>query len=201
MQPITVDTLINYKQYAIIPEQGVDMLDDNGYPVICMDTLNNKLKEERYIQEFANYVTFDGLNKKDAWMQTFDVHPDLMNDSMQTKMYRWVKKDVVQKWLKKSVSSLEVDWIDKRVNALNHLYNIGTDVETSDKMKIDALDKFLGHLNREEKKLSIDMNGATQVNIVQVVQDKLQQITQGAMIQPNGSIGYVDAELIGDKDD
>ncbi len=150
-----------------------------------LDELNIMLKEDDRIKEFSNYVIFDGMNKTEAWVKTFNVkHP--LSPSMQTKMYRWIKREPVQKWLVKANKSLEVDWIDKRVNALQHLYAIGMADES--KTNVDALDKFLSHLNREENKIKIDMGNAGQINIVQIVQDKLNTITAGATINPSGQI-------------
>jgi len=150
------------------------------------EELNIKLKDEKYIKEFSNYVIFEGMTKLEAWTTTFDVSLPITN-SMQTKLYRWIKKDAVQKWLIKANKTLEVDWIDKRVNALQHLYSIGTDKDNSEKAQIDALDRFLTHLNKEENKIKLDL-GNSQVNIVQIVQEKLATITNGAIIQPSGQI-------------
>jgi len=148
------------------------------------DELTLMLREDRYIKEFCNYLHFEELSKVDAYCKTFRMKKPL-GQSQQVRMYRWVKKKAVQEWLQKSIKSLEVDWIDKRVNALQHLYGLGTNAENSEKTQIDALDKFLSHLNREENKIRLDMNGSTQVNIVQIVQDKLATITRGATIQPD----------------
>ena len=150
------------------------------------EELNIKLKDEKYIKEFSNYVIFEGMTKVEAWTTTFDVELPITN-SMQTKMYRWVKKEAVQKWLVKANKTLEVDWIDKRVNALQHLYSLGIDKDAPPKAQIDALDRFLTHLNKEENKIKLDL-GNSQVNIVQIVQDKLATITNGAIINPSGQI-------------
>ncbi len=95
-----------------------------------LEELNIKLKDEKYIKEFSNYVIFEGMSKVEAWTKTFGVQMPISNN-MQTKMYRWIKKDVVQKWLVKANKSLEVDWIDKRVNALQHLFDMGMNKENS----------------------------------------------------------------------
>lgn len=153
------------------------------------EELNINMKDDKYIKEFCNYVVFEGMDKTQAFVATFDVAKPL-SDVMKTKMYRWIKKDAVQKWLKKSNKSLEVDWIDKRINALQHLYDIGTDKENSEKAQIDGLNVFLTHLNKEENKIRLDIGGSTQINIVQVVQDKLSMITNGSTVMPNGAISY-----------
>lgn len=177
----------------------------NGLTEVENNKLSSMLKDEAYIKEFCNYVIFEGMSKNQAWIKTFGISIE-MNNNLITKMYRWVKKKEVQDWLGKANKSLEVDWIDKRVNALGHLYNIGMSGE--DKRNIDALDRFLSHLNREENKIRLDINGATQVNIVQIVQDKLSMIVNGATISPNGSIlntpqsradNAIDAILLRDK--
>ena len=156
---------------------------DDRFKVSTPEELNTMLKDEQFIKEFANYVIFEGMTNPQAWTKTFRVDSP-MSDSHKTKMYRWLKKDQVQKWLTKANKSLEVDWIDKRVNALQHLYDIGTDGEALPKDKVAALDKFLTHLNKEENKIKLDIGNA-QVNIVQIVQDKLSQITDGSTIQPD----------------
>ncbi len=173
--------------------------------ISTLDELNIKLSDEKYIKEFCNYVIFDGLNKTEAWIKTFNVQTPL-TPSLQTKLYRWIKREPVQKWLEKANKSLEVDWIDKRVNALQHLYNIG--MADEGKTNVDALDKFLSHLNREENKIKLDIGNVGQINIVQIVQDKLNMITMGATINPNGQIdnssraradNAIDAILLKDK--
>lgn len=192
------------KHYGIITkQQGASMNDISVYST--PDKLNTMLSDEKYIKEFSNYVIFDGLNKTEAWVKTFNVEYPL-SPSMQTKMYRWIKKDTIQKWLEKANKSLEVDWIDKRVNALQHLYNIG--MADEGKTNVDALDKFLSHLNREENKIKLDIGNVGQINIVQIVQEKLNMITMGATINPNGQIensnrtradNAIDAILLRDK--
>ena len=76
------------------------------------------------------------------------------------------------------------------------------------KTNVDALDKFLSHLNREENKIKLDIGNVGQINIVQIVQDKLSMITMGATINPNGQIdnssrtradNAIDAILLRDK--
>ena len=37
------------------------------------EELNIKLKDEKYIKEFSNYVIFEGMTKVEAWTTTFDV--------------------------------------------------------------------------------------------------------------------------------
>lgn len=163
--------------------------------VVDYKRLNNMMADEQYVKEFANYITFDGMSKPKAFCKVFGLDYPL-TDSLTVKLYRWVKKDEVHEWLEKANSSLQVDWIDKRVNALQHLYNLGTDEDNPTKIQVEALDKFLAHLNKEENKIRLDL-GNSQVNIVQVVQDKLSSITSGATISPTGEIsGVIDAEVI-----
>ena len=162
------------------------------FKISSPEELNKRLKDEQFIREFTNKVIFDGMTKPKAWSATFGVDYPL-TDVMKTKMYRWLKKDEVHNWLERANNSLDVDWIDKRVNALQHLYSLGTDEENQAKNRIDALDKFLTHLNKEESKIKLELGGSTQVNIIRVVQDSLSKITSGATIQPD--IPMIEAEI------
>lgn len=154
-----------------------------------IEDLKPMLNDEKYVKEYVNYITFDGMDKKDAFCETFNVDNN-MTQVMRNRMNRWVKREDVQKWLSKANRSLETDWIDKRVNAMNHLYNLGTNPESTDRIKIDALDKFLAHLNREESRIRLDIGENTQVNIVNVIQNKLNALTREATINPAGAITY-----------
>jgi len=162
------------------------------YEISSPEELNKRLKDEQFIREFTNRVIFDGMSKPRAWCITFGVDYPL-TPSQTTKMYRWLKKDEVHNWLERANNSLDVDWIDKRVNALYHLYSLGTDEDTQTKNRIAALDKFLTHLNKEESKIKLELGGSTQVNIIQVVQDSLSKITSGATIQPD--MPMIEAEI------
>ena len=154
------------------------------------EVITEMLKDESKIKEYANYVIFDLKSKREAWIETFN--PDVpMSRAVEAKMYRWFQKEEVKKWMEKLNKSLEIDWIDKRVDSLQHLYKLGTDSENAEKIQIDALDKFLTHLNKVENKITLEHTGAQQVSIIQIVQDKLTQITKGATIQPD----YVEAQI------
>lgn len=159
--------------------------------IVCTpEEITEMLKDENKIKEYANYVIFDLKSKREAWIETFN--PDIpMSRAIEAKMYRWFQKPEVHKWMEKLNKSLEIDWIDKRVDSLQHLYKLGTNSENSEKTQIDALDKFLTHLNKVENKITVDHQGLNQVNIIQIVQDKLSMITSGATIQPD----YIEAQI------
>lgn len=162
----------------------------------------NHYKEE-YIQEFISYWITDKMSKSDAYAKTFDCDKPL-EQCQRTTLSRWIKKPEVEKWIKKADRSLQIDWLDKRVSGLEMLHNIGMDENEETKDRISAMDKFLNRLDKEQNRLQVDLNGGTQVNIVQVVQDKLSQITGGATISPDGEykkdVKAITADIIMDKD-
>lgn len=157
--------------------------------------LTEMMFDEAHIKEFVNYIVFDGLTKKAAFHETFRefIDDEGMTDSLTVKAYNWVKTERVQRWMEKANKSLEIDWLDKRVTALNDLFEIGINAE-SNKEKISAYDTFLKHLGKEEKNM-INIMGDGKVNIIQVVQDKLESLTSTS-IQPD----LIEAE-IDDKQD
>ena len=149
------------------------------------DELNGLLKDENKMKEYANYVILELKTKREAWIETFK--PEVpMSRAVEAKMYRWFQNKNVVALMTKLNKSLEVDWIDKRVNSLQHLYKLGTNEDSSEKSQIDALDKFLTHLNKVENKITLEHVGNQQVSIVQILQDKLATITNGATINPDG---------------
>ena len=171
------------------------------------EAITEELKDDDKTKEYANYVILEGKSKRESWIMTFN--PELpMPRAIEAKMYRWFQKDSVKKLMTKLNKSLEVDWIDKRVNALQHLFDIGTNSESSEKSQIDGLDKFLTHLNKVENKIVLETQGSNQINIIQVVQDRLATIVGGSTITPDGMIAKatgsnadnaIDAILVGNK--
>lgn len=163
--------------------------------------LNTSLKDERKIQEFCNYVVFDGLSYAKAWIKTFEIEAEELNNSMKTKMYRWVNKPMVQEWLKKANKSLEVDWMDKKVDILQRMYLIATDsLVKADGEKVDIPVKVQATTGKDwldavksDKTINLNVDGGNTVNIVQVVQDKLSAITSGATINPDGMVKEITA--------
>lgn len=150
----------------------------------------NHYKEE-YIQEFISYWITDKMSKSDAYAKTFECDKPL-EQCQRTTLSRWFKKDEVQKWVRKADKSLQIDWLDKRVSGLEMLHNIGMNEEENTRDRISAMDKFLDKLDKEQNRLQVDLSGSTgQINIIQVVQDKLSQITSGSTIQPD----YIEAQI------
>ena len=78
---------------------------------------------------------------------------------------------------------------------------VNEDEDTKD--RIAAMDKFLNRLDKEQNRLQIGFDSQPQVNIIQVVQEKLSQITGGATISPDGGykqdVKAITAEVIMDK--
>ena len=142
----------------------------------------NHYKEE-YIQEFIFRWITEKKSKSEAYALTFDCDQPL-EQCQRTTLSRWMRKEEVQKWIKKADKALQIDWLDKRANGLEMLYNIGMNEDENTRNRIDAMDKFLNRLDKDQNKLMVDFGGS-QVNIVQIVQDKLAAITQGATIQPD----------------
>jgi len=156
----------------------------------------NHYKEE-YIQEFITYWITEKMSKSDAYAKTFECDSPL-EQCQRTTLNRWMKKDVVQKWIKKADKALQIDWLDKRVSGLEMLHNIGMDENEATKNRIDAMDKFLNRLDKEQNRLQVDFGDNTQVNIVQIVSDKLQSITSGSTIQPD-LIPIIDVEVTDER--
>ena len=157
------------------------------------DELNTLLKDEDRIKEFCNYIVFDGLTKPKAWSKAFNVEMPL-SANMQTKMYRWLKKDAVVKWMGKANKSLEVDWIDKKVDVLNRMHCIAMDnlvspsgerIEVPLKLQASTGKDWLDAV-KQDKTINLNVGDNNTVNIVQIVQDKLASITNGATINPDG---------------
>ena len=144
----------------------------------------NHYKEE-YIQEFITYWITEKKSKSEAYALTFECDQPL-EQCQRTTLSRWFKKDEVQKWVKKADKALQIDWLDKRVNALGAMYEMGMNEEESTKVRADVLDKFLNRLDKDQNRLQVDFNGTGTVNRVQIVQDKLNTITRGATLNPDG---------------
>lgn len=162
------------------------------------EQLNEKLKDDVYIKDFWNRVVFDGMTKPKAWSVTFGVDYPL-EPTMQTKMYRWVKKDIVASIAKKINKGLEIDLLDNKMEILSRMHKIATDTLEDGKgnhidvpLKIQAeTGKSWLDAVKSDKSININMNDGQQINIIQVVQDKLNRITDGATIQPD----YIEAQI------
>lgn len=138
---------------------------------------------------------FDGDSKAKAFSKTFDVELPFDN-TMTQRVYRWCKRDSVVRWLEKANKSLEVDWIDKRVNALNHLYRLGVEAE-NERNQIEALNVFLTKLDKESGSLNINVEN--KVNVVKLVSEKLDKIA-GGVIDVDGEV-MPKLEKFGEYDD
>ena len=149
----------------------------------------NHYKEE-YIQEFISYWITEKKSKSEAYALTFDCDQPL-EQCQRTTLSRWLQKDEVKRWIKKADKSLQIDWLDKRVSGLQMLHDIGMDDNEKTQDRINAMDKFLNRLDKEQSRLQIDFGEGSQINIIQVVQDKLEKITNGATIMPD----YIDAQI------
>jgi len=178
------------------------MKDEYRFTVSTPEELAVMLKDEQYIREFCNYVVIDLMKQTDAWVKTFRIDTPML-PSMRTKMHRWIQKDVVKKWMTKANKSLEIDWIDKKVDILERMYLMATDeLKDKDGDKIEVPLKLQASTGKDwldaikaDKTIKVDMGENTQINIVQIVQDKLETITGGATIQPD----IVEAILIESK--
>jgi len=170
------------------------------YELSTPEELNTMLKDEIYIKDFWNKVIFDRMSKPKAWCSTFRVDYPL-TPNMTTKMYRWLKKDIVQELGNKSDRALSVDLMDNKLDILDRMYKIATDkLEDENGNKIPVSVKIQAETGKywldsikQDKTINLNVGGDTQVNIVQLVQDKLTAITQGATIQPD--IPLIEAEI------
>ena len=175
------------------------------YELSTPDELNSMLKDDVYIKDFWNKVTFDRLSKPKAWASTFRVDYPL-SDSHTTKMYRWLRKKNVADTGDKVDRALSTDLMDNKLDILDRMYNIAMDNLVDEKgekipvsVKIQAeTGKYWLDSVKQDKTINLNMTGDSQVNIVQIVQDKLQSITSGATIQPNGQIAHkaIDVEVV-----
>ena len=171
------------------------------FAVSTPEELKEMLSDENCIKEYANYIVLEHMNKREAWIKTF--RPDTpMTGAMEARMYRWFNKDVVKKWITKANKSLEVDWIDKKVDILERMYKIATDTLTTlDGEKVEVSVKQQASTGKDwldavkaDKTLKIDMGDNTTINIVQIMQDKLNLITDGSVIQPDKP-KFIEAEV------
>ncbi len=176
-----------------------------GFKLSTQDELNKKLKDDTYIKDFWNEVIFNKpkMSKPRAWSKVFGVDYPL-SDSMTTKLYRWLRKPEVAKIGEKVNKGLEVDLLDNKIDILSRLHKIATDtLEDNYGEKINVPIKLQAETGKawldaikQDKSININMGEGTQVNIVQLVQDKLSAITQGATIQPDiKQVEYIDAEV------
>jgi len=173
---------------------------EHRFTVSTDEELKEMLKDEKYIREYANYIILDGMAKREAYIKTFRMDTPLTK-AHEVRMYRWFKKDVVAKWVQKANKSLEVDWIDKKVDVLNRMHHIAMDtLKDMDGNKIDVPLKLQATAGKDwldaikaDKTINVNMGDNQTLNIVQIVQDKLESITSGSTIQPD--MPMIEAEI------
>ena len=169
------------------------------YELSTPDELNSMLKDDIYIKDFWNRVTFDRMSKPKAWATTFRVDYPL-TDSHTTKMYRWLKKPLVEDIGSKADRALSVDLMDNKLDILDRMYKIAMDKLEDEKgekipvsVKIQAeTGKYWLESVKQDKSINLNIQGGSQVNIVQVLDEKLASLTQGATISPDGAVEMIE---------
>ena len=72
-----------------------------GTELSTPDNLKEMLKDSKYINLYANYITFEELGKKEAWKKTFGIEGDFTN-TLTVRMYRWISSEPVRKAMDKA---------------------------------------------------------------------------------------------------
>lgn len=161
------------------------------------EELTIMLKDELYIKDFWDKIKFEDISKPKAFSEVFRVDYPLSNTHT-TRLYRWLRKEKVEKIGKKVNEGLEINLLDHKLSILNRMHKIATDtLEDGKGEKINVPLKLQAETGKawldaikQDKSIKIDMGDNTQINVVQIVQDNLRRITGGATISPAGSIEY-----------
>ena len=129
--------------------------------------------------EFCTYVV-SGLDYTVAYKKTF---PDRVEKHIKNGKEEWISRyaniyangELVGSIMARIYMNQHIMFIDKAIKAKLELYDIGMN-GNSEKNRVDALDKFLNHIKKEQEKAGIDINMTVNSNTIEELDKKMNQL-------------------------